>query len=453
MRAFIAPSILLSIAKRSSKGLTQHLGVLTADNLGASARVTPVFSCDMSSGGDSAGASAISSATWPLGLDPDNCKVVDIRQQLRSRGYTAPSKGQTKATLLEELRGLVRAEGFAPPDATLRLRFSDLATHRGRPAGPYDIGPAIIAARRWSPDAGWVDRSAMEKGEKGFPLCRFCNEEVSSARRTFCSNGCIHEHRIRTQGSYVRKCLLTRDGGKCSVCGIDAAGHYKRARAAWMSGTSLASKRQTVAKEMVGTPFEGKVLSEGATRRPPQGKFWHADHIIPVVRGGGQCSLKNYRTLCVPCHATATKTLAGERAAERARAAGAAAAGRPYSTSSASASPAGAGSAAAKGGRKKRGRPRAIGLVVDLVDSASSSCDSGSDGLGEVVHSKGIINDDSVVSLSEAFSSEAVGGRKTAGGASGVAGRRKRQQQQQGLFLGTEEQTTGLAGSGRWQEM
>lgn len=37
------------------------------------------------------------------------------------------------------------------------------------------------------------------------------------------------------------------------------------------------------------------------------------------VRGGGQCSLRNYRTLCVPCHAAATKRLAGERAAARAQ--------------------------------------------------------------------------------------------------------------------------------------
>ncbi|CAN0559209.1 unnamed protein product, partial [Ectocarpus sp. 12 AP-2014] len=53
-------------------------------------------------------------------LDPDNCKVADIRQQLRRRGYTPPRGRQTKAALLEELRGLVRAEGFAPSDAVVR---------------------------------------------------------------------------------------------------------------------------------------------------------------------------------------------------------------------------------------------------------------------------------------------------------------------------------------------
>lgn len=41
-----------------------------------------------------------------------------------TRGYTPPSKGQTKAALLGELRGLVRAEGFAPPDATVSDRVT-----------------------------------------------------------------------------------------------------------------------------------------------------------------------------------------------------------------------------------------------------------------------------------------------------------------------------------------
>lgn len=57
------------------------------------------------------------------------------------------------------------------------------------------------ARRRWNPEAGWVDRSTMERGKRGYPLCRFCNEEVPSARRTFCSNGCVHEHKVRGRSS------------------------------------------------------------------------------------------------------------------------------------------------------------------------------------------------------------------------------------------------------------
>ncbi|CAM9713801.1 unnamed protein product [Ectocarpus sp. 6 AP-2014] len=337
MRAFVAPTILFSIARRSCRGLA--VGASAAGRLPGCR--TTASSCTVKRAASTETA-ATSLSGWPRRLDPDNCKVADIRQQLRRRGYTPPRDRQTKAALLEELRGLVRAEGFAPPDAVVR---NDTVTGEG-PGGAEGDGKA---RQRWNPEAGWVDRATMERGERGYPLCRFCNEEVPSARRTFCSDACVHEHRIRTQESYVRKCLLVRDGGQCAECGVDAAGLYKRARAAWICECSVVSKREAVALEMVGTPFEGKMPTKGMTRRPTQGKFWHADHIVPVVRGGGQCSLKNYRTLCVPCHAAATKRLAGERAAERARAAAAAAV--------ASDSVAGTGAVVVK---KKRGRPRKV---------------------------------------------------------------------------------------------
>lgn len=48
--------------------------------------------------------------------------------------------------------------------------------------------------------------------------------------------------------------------------------------------------------------------------------WWEADHIKPVVEGGGQCGLENLRTLCVPCHKRATAELAARRAQERKRA-------------------------------------------------------------------------------------------------------------------------------------
>ncbi|MGI4756452.1 MAG: HNH endonuclease signature motif containing protein [Janthinobacterium lividum] len=37
--------------------------------------------------------------------------------------------------------------------------------------------------------------------------------------------------------------------------------------------------------------------------------LWDADHIRPVVEGGGQCNLGNLRTLCVACHRKATAAL------------------------------------------------------------------------------------------------------------------------------------------------
>lgn len=36
---------------------------------------------------------------------------------------------------------------------------------------------------------------------------------------------------------------------------------------------------------------------------------WEADHIVPVIEGGGECGLENYRTLCVRCHKQVTREL------------------------------------------------------------------------------------------------------------------------------------------------
>ena len=72
------------------------------------------------------------------------------------------------------------------------------------------------------------------------------------------------------------------------------------------------------------------VLAIACNPLPDQGfggslcrRIWQADHIIPVAEGGGLCGLENMRTLCVVCHADASRALAG-RGAKRRRDAGAA---------------------------------------------------------------------------------------------------------------------------------
>ena len=52
-------------------------------------------------------------------------------------------------------------------------------------------------------------------------------------------------------------------------------------------------------------------------------ELWQADHITPVAEGGGLCGLDNMRTLCVLCHADATREQVG-RKVKRHREAGAA---------------------------------------------------------------------------------------------------------------------------------
>jgi hypothetical protein len=45
--------------------------------------------------------------------------------------------------------------------------------------------------------------------------------------------------------------------------------------------------------------------------------LWEADHIVPVVEGGGECDLSNLRTLCLRCHRMATLGLRLRRAEAR----------------------------------------------------------------------------------------------------------------------------------------
>jgi len=37
--------------------------------------------------------------------------------------------------------------------------------------------------------------------------------------------------------------------------------------------------------------------------------LWDADHVIPVIEGGGECDLSNMRTLCLKCHRKHTTEL------------------------------------------------------------------------------------------------------------------------------------------------
>lgn len=44
-------------------------------------------------------------------------------------------------------------------------------------------------------------------------------------------------------------------------------------------------------------------------RNPQEGSFWQADHILPVIEGGGSCGWTNFRTLCTACHRVVTGEL------------------------------------------------------------------------------------------------------------------------------------------------
>jgi len=136
----------------------------------------------------------------------------------------------------------------------------------------------------------------------GRALCRRCGMEVAGRRRTFCSDSCVHEWRLRSSTSYLRECVLARDRGICAECGIDTL----RLRRSVMR-LPFAARMQRI-RELIG--------SGAAARR--RKSWWEADHILAVVEGGDS-SLDNIRTLCIPCHRFATAVLRKRLAARECR--------------------------------------------------------------------------------------------------------------------------------------
>ena len=139
---------------------------------------------------------------------------------------------------------------------------------------------------------GWVDRKLHPRGPTGRGVCRWCSLEVPRGRYTFCSEFCVHEWKLRTQPAYLREQVLERDRGVCAFCGIDTIAAARKLR--FSRGTNRAS-----------------LLSFWGLRTRSRKTLWDADHIIPVVEGGGECDLQNIRTLCLRCHRIVTTQLRG----------------------------------------------------------------------------------------------------------------------------------------------
>lgn len=137
---------------------------------------------------------------------------------------------------------------------------------------------------------GFADRAALEKGSSGRALCRWCNLEVPPRRFTFCSDYCVNEWRLRTDPGYLREQVFARDRGVCALCGTDT-------HAAWIE-----LKRSRGSQRL-------KLLERWGLKKLARRTLWDADHIVPVVEGGGECDLENIRTLCLACHRRQTAEL------------------------------------------------------------------------------------------------------------------------------------------------
>jgi 5-methylcytosine-specific restriction protein A len=120
--------------------------------------------------------------------------------------------------------------------------------------------------------------------------CRWCTAVLPKRRRTFCSDACVHEWRLRTDPGYLREKVFDRDRGVCARCCADTVALKRDMRKLDFAARRLFLKTWG--------------LKEGSRK-----SLWDADHVVPVAEGGGQCDLSNMRTLCLLCHRKATAAL------------------------------------------------------------------------------------------------------------------------------------------------
>lgn len=139
--------------------------------------------------------------------------------------------------------------------------------------------------------ARYRKKQDLQRGPNGRMCCRWCGVETTPPRRTFCSDACVHEYTLRSNGTDLRRAVLARDKGICALCGWDAEA-FKRS----LKGMPYSVKHQ-------------RMLDADLAGHTWRVTFWDADHIVPVVEGGGEAGLDNLRTLCIPCHQQVTKEL------------------------------------------------------------------------------------------------------------------------------------------------
>jgi len=181
-----------------------------------------------------------------------------------------------------------------------------------------------MSRHRIDPRAGFAHQSKLPKGPNGRNLCRECGVEVPKGRLTFCSAPCIETWKIRSNPSHARKRVYERDHGICAMCAINteierAKRHEVRRLMMWLARRHFddIDWRDAMGNHLKAEKAVNEDLKRTGWPLTTKRSWWAADHVVPVVEGGGGCDLSGLRTLCIICHLKVTRELHGRLKAAR----------------------------------------------------------------------------------------------------------------------------------------
>lgn len=134
----------------------------------------------------------------------------------------------------------------------------------------------------------------------------------------WCSRECFEDVALRCGLIKAKALVYERDLGICAMCGADAGTATRvleriRQVDRWDFRVSYSENHERTANARAAAFL---ILDAWGVSEETR-SLWDADHIVPVVEGGGGCGLLNYRTLCVTCHRGETTLLAARRAERR----------------------------------------------------------------------------------------------------------------------------------------
>lgn len=163
-----------------------------------------------------------------------------------------------------------------------------------------------MPSRRWpKPEPPFSD---VPRGR-----CRWCGETIlkddgtPNGRRRWHPN-CHDEYAFQVFPQIAVQKVYKRDRGVCAECGLDTDALWRKLveATAGMSWHAAVEARWRMLDELGYKGHRANTLPV----------LWNADHVVPLWEGG-EHSMVNLQTLCVPHHAEKTAEEARRRAAAR----------------------------------------------------------------------------------------------------------------------------------------